>query len=116
MERWPRIWSKVKFYDGFSIILLFFTGFTVPGFAVKHLTICFVWEDDSYFSTYSRLAPAVDLGVRHANNLILPENLRLQVLYQSSGTSCTSTQFTVVSTVAELLEKQECNVFIGAGW
>lgn len=100
---------------GFSLVLLTVANFSVLVFAVRNLTVCFVREDDSDFSTYRRVAPAVDLGVRHANNFILPGTLRLQVLFQSSGTSCSGTQFSVVSRVAELLEERECNVFIGAG-
>ena len=81
------------------------------------LTACWIWEDDTYFASYSQVAAAVDLAVNHTNNFILPESHSIKVVHQSSGNSCTKTMYSVVNRVAALLYDKgtECNVFIGAG-
>ena len=82
----------------------------------KNLTICHIWEDDTYFSTYERLAAAVDLAVDHANTLVLPKQLSLRSVYKSAGNSCARTMYNVVANVYTLTvdEGVECNAFIGA--
>ena len=63
------------------------------------LTMCWIWEDDTYFAEYRRVAAAVDLAVLHVNNFILPDTHSIRVVYQSSGTSCTRTMYSVVDHV-----------------
>lgn len=82
----------------------------------KTLSVCLIWELDSYFSTYPRLAAAVDLGIQHANDFILSKPYSLEVIYQDSGMSCTRTQFSVVTNLFEFFKRnQTCHVFIEAG-
>ena len=83
---------------------------------VTNLTICFVLEDDSYYSTYDRIAAAVDLGIVNANTYVLPDNIRLQMVYQSSGSSCSHAQYSVSRKILQLLNSGvRCDAFLGVG-
>ena len=83
---------------------------------VTNLTICFVLEDDSYYSTYDRIAAAVDLGIVNANAYVLPDNIRLQMVYQSSGSSCSHAQYSASRKILQLLNSGvRCDAFLGAG-
>ena len=83
----------------------------------KLLTICLFIEDDSYYTTAQRLAAAVDLSVSHANQYVLHSSLmKIQVRFQSTGSSCTKTDFTATSSAYTLLQSGvTCNAFLGAG-
>ncbi|GAU95874.1 hypothetical protein RvY_07413-1 [Ramazzottius varieornatus] len=79
-----------------------------------NLTVCWLLEDDSYYSTYERLAAAVDLAIEHSNSYILPEHIKLQLVFQSAGPSCSNTQYSVAANVMQLVrDGVECNVFLG---
>lgn len=79
-----------------------------------NLTVCWLLEDDSYYSTYERLAAAVDLAIEHSNSYILPEHIKLQLVFQSAGSSCSNTQYSVATNVMQLVrDGVECNVFFG---
>ena len=81
-----------------------------------NLTVCWILEEDSYYSTYDRLAAAVDLAMTHANEYILPENIRLQLAYQNAGPSCSDTQYSVTANVMQMLQEGTvCDVFLGVG-
>ena len=56
-----------------------------------NLTACWLLESDSFYTTYERAAAAVDLGINHANDLILPSNIRLRLFTQRTGPSCIET-------------------------
>ncbi|XP_055344411.1 atrial natriuretic peptide receptor 1-like [Paramacrobiotus metropolitanus] len=79
-----------------------------------NLTMCFIWEDDSFFSSFNRSAAVVDIGIQHANDAILPEELRVRTVYHSSGLSCGKTMYAVVSKVYDMLNSGvKCNAFLG---
>ncbi|XP_055349485.1 atrial natriuretic peptide receptor 1-like [Paramacrobiotus metropolitanus] len=80
-----------------------------------NLTACFIWEDDSYYATYLKLAPALDMGVDHANSFVLPKGWNIQVVYRSSGASCSKTMYSLIPGVYDLLaDGVQCDVFLGA--
>ena len=84
------------------------------GIIPPKLTVCFVIEDDSYFGSYSRLAAAVDLGIEHANSFVMPNSTQLQVVFQSSGTSCTRTLYSAVNAILDMMEKgTTCDMYLG---
>jgi hypothetical protein len=80
------------------------------------LRICIFVEDDSYYTSEERLAAAVDLSVSHVNSYILPKSLKIEVRFQSTGPSCSRTQYSATSNAFTLLRSGvTCNVFFGAG-
>ncbi|XP_055340566.1 atrial natriuretic peptide receptor 1-like [Paramacrobiotus metropolitanus] len=80
----------------------------------RNLTVCFIWEDDSYFSTLQRASAAVQLGVHNANAFVLPEGVHMDVLYQSTGPSCGHTMYSVVKQIYHLLNTgATCSAFVG---
>ncbi|XP_055353590.1 atrial natriuretic peptide receptor 1-like [Paramacrobiotus metropolitanus] len=80
----------------------------------ENLTLCFVWEDDSYFSTMNRSAAAVYLGVQNANAYILPRDIQFRIVHVSTGPSCGRTMYTLVSTMYDLLKQgTRCDAFLG---
>lgn len=84
--------------------------------SVTTVTMCLILEEDSYYTTYNRIAAAVDLAVTHANAFTLPSDIRLNVIYQNAGPSCTEIQYTVITNVLNLLKNgMTCNAFLGAG-
>ena len=84
------------------------------GIIPPKLTVCFVIEDDSYFGSYRRLAAAVDLGIEHANTFVMPNSTQLQVVFQSSGASCTKTLYSAVSAMLDMLDKgTTCDMYLG---
>ncbi|OQV12277.1 hypothetical protein BV898_13470 [Hypsibius exemplaris] len=82
----------------------------------RNLTVCWILESDSYYSSHARLAGAVDLAIHNANTYIMPDGWRLQLAFQSAGPSCSDTQFSVTTNVLRLLQTGvSCDVFLGAG-
>ncbi|GAU95881.1 hypothetical protein RvY_07417 [Ramazzottius varieornatus] len=81
-----------------------------------NLTVCWILEGDSYYSSYARTAAAVDLAITHSNRFILPENVQLQLVYQNAGPSCSDKQYSIISNVLQLMRSGvDCNVFLGVG-
>ena len=98
--------------------------FTAPPFVTPEpvadttiLTLCVVMEEDSFYvPTYDRVGGAVDLAVINANSFILPKSLRLRVVRQSAGKSCSQVQHAVVNNVLGLLRSGvTCDAFVGIG-
>ncbi|GAU95873.1 hypothetical protein RvY_07412-2 [Ramazzottius varieornatus] len=111
-------------FEFFLLFLHSITTFDIPvrrsvqdvanGIVPPVLTVCFVIEDDSYFGNYGRLAAAVDLGIEHANAFVMPNTTKLQVAYQSSGTSCTRTLYSAVLAMLDMMDKgTTCDMYLG---
>ena len=83
---------------------------------VTNLTVCWILEDDSYYTSYQRLAASVNLAIKNANAFILPKSVRLQLAFKSAGPSRSDTQYSVTSNVMDMLQAGiSCNMFLGAG-
>ena len=84
--------------------------------AVDIVTVCVFVEEDSYFTTYKRLAAAIDLSVSHTNSYILPPSIQLQTRYQSTGSSCTQAEYAATAAVYDLMHVQgvKCDIFYGS--
>lgn len=96
-------------------IILISAIVTVHGM-IQNITLCFLLESDSYYTSYERVAPAVELGIRHANEFVLPPDIRLNYVYQSLGMSCTAVQHSALVNVLRLLATgQKCDAFLGVG-
>ncbi|OQV12254.1 Atrial natriuretic peptide receptor 1 [Hypsibius exemplaris] len=81
----------------------------------KVLTVCWLLEEDSYFTSYNRTASAVDLAIEHANKFIMPESLKLQYVFGSTGNSCSHTMYSAALTVYDFYQKGiTCNMFLGS--
>ncbi|OQV12270.1 Atrial natriuretic peptide receptor 1 [Hypsibius exemplaris] len=84
---------------------------------VTFLNLCIIPEDDSFYvSTYDRVAAAVDLAIANANSFILPKAIRLRTVFQSTGSSCSQVQHTVVTNILGLLRSGvTCHAYVGIG-
>ncbi|OQV13654.1 Atrial natriuretic peptide receptor 1 [Hypsibius exemplaris] len=80
------------------------------------LTVCVFVEEDSYYTTYPRLAAAIDLSVKHTNEYILPRSIQLQAKYRSTGNSCSQAQYAATAAAYDLMHVDgvKCDVFFGA--
>ncbi|XP_055349308.1 atrial natriuretic peptide receptor 1-like isoform X2 [Paramacrobiotus metropolitanus] len=81
----------------------------------ENLTMCLVTEDDSYYFSNIRAAAVIDLAMEQVNSFaVLPGDLKLQIINQTAGPSCTQLQYTVVSNVMELIRSgTNCLSFLG---
>ncbi|OQV12261.1 Atrial natriuretic peptide receptor 1 [Hypsibius exemplaris] len=80
------------------------------------LTVCWILESDSYYSSYERLAGAVDLALANANAYILPDNVKLHLAFGDAGPSCSNTQYSVTANVLSMIQSgTSCDVFLGVG-
>ncbi|OQV12253.1 Atrial natriuretic peptide receptor 1 [Hypsibius exemplaris] len=83
--------------------------------SLQNLTICWLMEEDSYYSSYNRSAPAVDLGIEHANIFVMPKSLKLQYVFINTGQSCSHTMYSAVSSVYDAYARGvTCNMFLGS--
>lgn len=85
--------------------------------ATELLTFCVFIEDDSWYTTWNRLAATVDLAIAHVNAYMLQTTkYRVQARYQSTGPSCSSTQYSATAMAFLLIHESnvKCDVFFGA--
>lgn len=94
-----------------------YKGSTIKPFNVNATTVivCFVWEEDSYFSTFQRISAAVELGMVHANRFIIPKTHKLEWVYVNANNSCAHTMYDVTSSFYQTMNSGiRCNMILGA--
>ena len=83
--------------------------------AANVLTVCWILEDDSYFTSFNRTASAVDLAVEHVNKFIMPDGLKLRAIFGSTGMSCSHTMYSSVMTLFDFYKSGLiCNMILGS--
>ena len=82
---------------------------------VTLMKVCFIWEEDSYHATFSRVAAALDLGIADANRLILPKTHQLRSYYINTGPSCKQKMYLAFKNLQEHVRNGlNCSAFLGA--
>lgn len=100
----------------FAHLILFFTMKTV---GQTELTACLFVERGSngrLFYDFDRSRAAVDLAVAYVNEVILPTNISIRIVYKDAGPNCAARNH-IVALALELMvmDQQVCSVFIGPG-
>lgn len=102
----------------FLVVLLQIPAFELGSLLPKEVStidICFVWEEDSYYGTFQRVAAAVDLGIAHSNRLILPKTHRMQYTYINAGNSCITKMYSAIQSLQNHFQAGlNCTAFLGA--
>ncbi|OQV20223.1 Atrial natriuretic peptide receptor 1 [Hypsibius exemplaris] len=81
------------------------------------LNVCTLVEtgNPAFMIDYNRIGAAIDVAIKHANENILPKNLRISKIYKNAGTECAAVPPIIRRTMEIIQEGVVCNIYIGPG-